>query len=95
MGVLRLGFLNLAITRLNVPARLFDFLTGELGGDAKAVAEAMLRDFSRAGRRDAPSFLNALLPEQAAALRVRPQANSSVPKRQARRLAGMGEEAKE
>ena len=84
---------SIALPRLM--ERLFDFLTGELGGDAKAVAEAMLRDFSRAGRRDAPSFLNALLPEQAAALRVRPQANSSAPKRQARRLAGVSEEAKE
>ena len=84
---------SIALPRLM--ERLFDFLTGELGLGAAEVAEAMLRDFSRAGRRDAPSFLSARLPEQAAALRARPQANSSAPKRQARRLAGVSEEAKE
>jgi len=76
---------SIALPRLM--ERLFDFLTGELALSAEVVAESLLRDFSRAGRRDAPAFLCARLPEQAAALRSRPRADSPTPKRQARHRA--------
>lgn len=76
---------SIALPRLM--ERLFDFLTAELRLGAVAVAETMLRDFSRAGRRDTPGFLCARLPDQAAVLRSQPRANSSTPKRQVRHLA--------
>jgi hypothetical protein len=41
---------------------LFDYLTGELGLDARMVAEAMWRDYQRGGRRDKPDFLSGFLP---------------------------------
>ena len=45
---------------------LFNYLTGELRHDPKAVAEFLRRDYQRGGRRDPPSFLQPYLPEETA-----------------------------
>ncbi|MDR3378739.1 MAG: radical SAM protein [Verrucomicrobiae bacterium] len=65
---------------------LFDFLTGELKQEPAAVAETLLRDWRRAGRREVPEFLRAFLPP-GELIHPRP-ATSAAPKRQARHLAG-------
>ncbi|HEX9045760.1 MAG TPA: DUF4080 domain-containing protein, partial [Verrucomicrobiae bacterium] len=64
---------------------LFQFLTAETGGDKIAVAEALRRDWQRAGRRDAPEFLRAVLPADSMA--PARTTKRSLVKRQARHLA--------
>jgi radical SAM superfamily enzyme YgiQ (UPF0313 family) len=64
---------------------LFEFLTRERALDARATAEILWPDWQRGGRRDVPEFLRAFLPaETTAPARA---AKTSLPKRQARRLA--------
>jgi radical SAM superfamily enzyme YgiQ (UPF0313 family) len=65
---------------------LFDFLTGELKQEPAVVAETLLRDWRRAGRREVPEFLRAFLPPGEL---IHPRAATpATPKRQARHLAG-------
>ena len=64
---------------------LFEFLTRELGLEAKLVAETFWQDCQRTGRRDAPNFLKEFLPaENRFVIRER---DRSLPKRQSRHLA--------
>jgi radical SAM superfamily enzyme YgiQ (UPF0313 family) len=64
---------------------LFEFLTGELGLDARLVAEALWRDYRRGGRHDKPGFLKEFLP--ASEMKIPPgKTKTSLPKRQARHL---------
>jgi hypothetical protein len=65
---------------------LFEFLTHELALDPKLVAETFWRDCQRTGRRDAPSFLKEFLLEENWS--VSRQRDRSLPKRQARHVAG-------
>ncbi len=64
---------------------LFEFLTRELGLDARLVADAFWQDCRRTGRREAPNFLKAHLPEENWTV-VRDR-DRSLPKRQAKHLA--------
>jgi radical SAM superfamily enzyme YgiQ (UPF0313 family) len=67
---------------------LFDYLAGELGLDARRVAESLWRDYQRGGRRDRPGFLNDYLP--AGAMPSTPASKGTpVPKRQARHRAAL------
>jgi hypothetical protein len=62
---------------------LFQYLTEECALARVAVAEALWRDWQRAGRREKPAFLAAYIPEA----EVRPHpGKSEFPKRQARHL---------
>ena len=73
---------SIALARLM--ERLFEFLTGELGQEPKAVAEVFGEDGRRAGRREVPEFLRAwLLVEKPVPIHV---LKSALPKRQARHL---------
>jgi radical SAM superfamily enzyme YgiQ (UPF0313 family) len=64
---------------------LFEFLTREHALDARATAEILWQDWQRGGRRDVPEFLRAFLPaETTSPVRA---AKTTLPKRQARRLA--------
>ena len=74
---------TIALVRL--AEAIFQFLTGERGMDKMPVADSLWRDWQQAGRRDSPEFLRDHLPE-AKVIRA-PAAKSSLPKRQARRLA--------
>jgi radical SAM superfamily enzyme YgiQ (UPF0313 family) len=69
---------------------LFDFLTGELELETTRVAEAMAGDWQRTGRRDVPEFLREFL--TAASDQPAPVNKTSLPKRQARHLAGNSSE---
>jgi hypothetical protein len=63
---------------------LFDYLTGELKQEPRAVAETLWRDYQRGGRSDKPTFLREFLPA------VEPQTvrgKSGPLKRQARHVA--------
>ena len=74
---------SIALARLT--ELLFEFLTRELGLDAKLVAETFWQDCQRTGRRDAPNFLKEFLPaENWSAIRDR---DRSLPKRQSRHTA--------
>ncbi len=64
---------------------LFEFLTGELRLDARAVAEAVWRDYQRGGRHDKPGFLKDFLTAEETVLPLR-KTKSTLPKRQARHL---------
>jgi len=73
---------SIALVRL--AELMFEFLTGELRLDAPRVADAMLGDWQRGGRRDLPEFLREFQP---AKNRERAQpVRTSMPKRQARHL---------
>lgn len=63
---------------------VFEYLTREAGRAEAAVAESLARDWQRAGRRDVPEFLRALLPEAGAGTAGR---RGTGPKRQSRHLA--------
>jgi len=73
---------SIALARLG--EFLFDFLTGELGNDAKTIADSIEQDWQRAGRHDAPEFLRASRPAQRSA--IANPVRSTTPKRQARHL---------
>jgi hypothetical protein len=75
---------GIALARLS--EMLIEFLIQELGQEPRAVAEDLWRDYCRGGRQDKPSFLKNYLPELSAI--PSRQAVTTVPKRQARRLAG-------
>jgi len=62
---------------------LFNFLTTELGLDAKNIAEVMWRDYQRGGRRDKPDFLRPLLSQNIQLTRQQ-QPHAGIPKRQRR-----------
>ena len=62
---------------------LFEFLTSEAKLDARHVAEALWRDYSRGGRHDVPQFLQEHLPPPELVERRRP-VNPLLPKRQSR-----------
>jgi radical SAM superfamily enzyme YgiQ (UPF0313 family) len=64
---------------------LFEFLTRERALDARATAEILWQDWQRGGRRDVPEFLREFLPAKTTAPAHAPK--TSLPKRQARRLA--------
>jgi hypothetical protein len=64
---------------------LFEFLTRERALDARATAEILWQDWQRGGRRDVPEFLREFLPAETTAPAHAPK--TSLPKRQARRLA--------
>jgi hypothetical protein len=72
-----------SIALMRLMELLFEFLTGELNLDAKAVAGILWRDYQRGGRHDKPGFLKDHLP---ASDRVIPLRKSNLPKRQARHL---------
>ncbi len=73
---------SIALTRL--AELIFEFLTGELKLDAPRVAETMLPDWQRGGRREVPEFLREYLPaENGQGVRAD---KTSLPKRQARHL---------
>ena len=75
---------GIALTRLG--EWVFRYLTEQGGVDTGTAAGALLRDYQRGGRNDVPPFLRSHLPpEQAAPL---PGTGRSLPKRQARHLAG-------
>jgi radical SAM superfamily enzyme YgiQ (UPF0313 family) len=63
---------------------LFEFLTGELKLEPKAVAERLWQDYRRGGRHDQPGFLKPFLGEEKV-FRM-PKARAALPKRQARHL---------
>jgi radical SAM superfamily enzyme YgiQ (UPF0313 family) len=65
---------------------LFEFLTGELKLETAHVADVLCRDWRRGGRRDTPEFLREFLPVEN--LPHSRAARTSLPKRQARHLAG-------
>ena len=73
---------SIALARL--AQHLFEFLTGEMKLNAAQVAEAMLRDWQRAGRREVLEFLREFLPADYADRAH--AAKSGLPKRQARHL---------
>jgi radical SAM superfamily enzyme YgiQ (UPF0313 family) len=62
---------------------LFQYLTEECALARVAVAEALWRDWQRAGRREKPAFLAAYLPDAEV---QSPRVKSDTPKRQARHL---------
>jgi len=64
---------------------VFEFLTAEMKLAAPQAAEALGRDWQRAGRRDVPEFLRELLP--ADTTRQHRASKPAAPKRQARHLA--------
>ena len=73
---------SIALVRL--AQGLFEFLTGELKLEKKAVAETLWRDWQQAGRRDPPEFIREFILAEKV---VRPRApKNSLPKRQARHL---------
>ena len=63
---------------------LFEFLTDELQLDRQPVGAALWRDYQRGGRRDKPGFLRNVLPADEVVIPLR---KTTLPKRQARRLA--------
>jgi len=65
---------------------LFQFLATELKQDVSRLAETMIRDWQRTGRRDVPEFLREFLPADNSA-RTASASRPSAPKRQARHLA--------
>ena len=64
---------------------LFDYLTGELKLESRAVAESLRRDYRRGGRSDQPVFLRKFLPADEPRAK---RGKSAALKRQARHLAG-------
>jgi len=74
---------RIALVRLM--ALLFEYLTVELGHDARRAAAAMWRDYQRGGRHDKPAFLKDLLPAERPLAKPLP-VHADVPKRQARHL---------
>ncbi|MGA2439332.1 MAG: DUF4080 domain-containing protein [Tepidisphaeraceae bacterium] len=76
---------NHGISLHHLAELLFEFLTGELGQDARGTAEAVWRDYQRGGRSDRPRFLLKHLPSDA--VKVRRGAVPPAVKRQFRRLA--------
>ncbi len=62
---------------------LFEYLTEECGQSRLSVAEALWRDWQKAGRREKPAFLAAYIPD---AELSPPRIKSETPKRQARHL---------
>lgn len=75
---------SIALVRLM--GLLFEFLTVEIGRDARPVAEKMWGDYKRGGRRDKPSFLKDYLPAQETASVQEGTSRPAFPKRQARHL---------
>jgi radical SAM superfamily enzyme YgiQ (UPF0313 family) len=74
-----------SIALVHLAEGVFEFLTGELKMESGGVAEAVVADWRRAGRRDLPGFLR---PREAAEnVRPVPRDKSAPPKRQARHLA--------
>src|ERR1017187_8904913 len=73
---------SIALARL--AELMFEFLTGEIKWDAFRVAETMLRDWQRGGRRDMPEFLREFLPVENG--QRAPDGKTSLPRRQARHL---------
>lgn len=67
---------------------VFEFLTGEMKLDGARVAETLLHDWQRAGRREVPEFLREFLPVEHA--NQAPATKNGLPKRQARHLSGTG-----
>jgi radical SAM superfamily enzyme YgiQ (UPF0313 family) len=75
---------SIALARL--AELVFEFLTGEMKQDARHVADTILHDWQRAGRREVPEFLREFLPVEYA---NRAHATKTgLPKRQARHLTG-------
>lgn len=74
---------SIALARL--AELMFQFLTGESGMNAPQVAETMLRDWQRGGRREVPEFLRGFIPIENG--RRASRAKIMLPKRQARHLA--------
>ena len=75
---------SIALARL--AELLFGFLTDKLELDVPGVAETLANDWQRGGRRDVPEFLREFLP---ATNRVDSRAaKTTLPRRQARHLAG-------
>jgi radical SAM superfamily enzyme YgiQ (UPF0313 family) len=72
---------NIALNSLG--ELLFTYLTGELQFDAAEVANAIYRDYLRAGRSDKPALLRPYLNE----VESQPKGSREAPKRQARHLA--------
>jgi radical SAM superfamily enzyme YgiQ (UPF0313 family) len=64
---------------------VFDYLTGEMGREAGAVAEIIWADYQRGGRIDRPAFLTQHLPPEAMKIDRR-VVSRQVPKRQMRHL---------
>jgi hypothetical protein len=79
---------NHSIALTHLAEMLFEYLTGERGVDAPAVATAVWRDFRAGGRRDGPDFLRPFLSEAElrGARRDLPDAAAAPPPRQARHL---------
>jgi radical SAM superfamily enzyme YgiQ (UPF0313 family) len=73
---------SIALERL--AQRLFQYLTEECSMPRLATAEALCRDWHRAGRREIPAFLATHIPE--AGLTPKSLAKGTIPKRQARHL---------
>lgn len=65
---------------------LFEFLTVEIGCDARPVAEKMWGDYKRGGRRDKPRFLKDHLPVQDQESAQEGTSRRALPKRQSRHL---------
>ena len=72
-----------AIALMRLMELLFEYLTGEIAQDPRAVAEKMWRDYQRGGRHDKPGFLKDYLPT---AEESEPRGKAGLPKRQARHL---------
>jgi radical SAM superfamily enzyme YgiQ (UPF0313 family) len=76
-----------SIALMRLMELLFDFLVTELKLDGTLVADKMWRDYQRGGRWDKPGFLKDLLSSDEPLLAISDE-GKSLPKRQARRLAG-------
>lgn len=76
-----------SIGLVNLSELLFEYLTANLRHDGSIIAQALLRDYSRAGRSEVPAFLRAWLPKDQEASPPRPRQRT--PKRQARHLAAV------
>ena len=74
-----------SIALMRLMELLFEFLTRELGLEAKVIAETFWHDCERTGRRDAPNFLKEYLPAEN--WTVSRERNRSLPKRQSRHAA--------
>ena len=69
---------------------LFEFLVGERGLQQSVVAQTILEDYARGGRRDVPGFLRPYV-EVGEVNRSAPKRRLSLPKRQMRHVAGVTE----
>ena len=75
---------NHGIALIDLAEMLFTYLTGELGLEPSAVANAIYRDYQRGGRSDKPPLLRPYLPESAPPPRTAAAVGRA--KRQARHL---------